>query len=211
MVDNTFMSPYLQNPLRLGAELVLHSTTKYIGGHSDLVGGFVGTNSEELSEKIYFNQNAMGAVPGPMDCFLQLRGTKTLHIRMDRHCSNAMVLAKWLEEHKDIEKVIYPGLKSHPQFDIVEKQMRGPGGMLSFVVKGGLIKARQVLENVKVFSCAESLGGVESLIEHPGIMTHASVPADIRAKLGISDGLIRLSVGIEHIDDLQADLEQALA
>lgn len=210
LVDNTFCSPYLQQPLNLGADLVLHSTTKYIGGHSDVVGGFVGTNNEELGTAIKFNQNSMGGVPGPMDCFLNLRGTKTLAVRMDRHCENAEVIAKFLEDHSQIERVIYPGLSSHPQHEIARKQMKKFGGMLSFVVKGGLTKARDVLEKCQVFSLAESLGGVESLIEHPAIMTHASVPAEIRKSLGIDDGLIRLSIGIEHQADLVEDLSQAI-
>lgn len=210
LVDNTFSSPYLQSPIKLGADYVLHSTTKYLGGHSDVVGGFIGTNSKEDFEALKFNQNSLGAIPGPWDCFLTLRGTKTLHVRMQRHSENAMVLADWLSKHSDVEKVFYPGLKSHPQHEIARKQMKAFGGMISFVVKGGLPKSKKVLENTKVFACAESLGGVESLIEHPAIMTHGSVPADVRASLGISDGLIRLSVGIEHIDDLRADLEQAL-
>lgn len=210
LVDNTFCSPYLQNPLGLGADLVLHSTTKYIGGHSDVVGGFVGTSNQELYEAIKFNQNSLGGVPGPMDCFLSLRGTKTLGIRMDRHCLNAEVISQFLSDHPEVEKVIYPGLKSHPQHDIALKQMKKFGGMLSFVVKGGLPKAKKVLERTRVFSLAESLGGVESLIEHPALMTHASLPAEVRAQLGIVDGLIRISVGIEHQADLIADLEQAL-
>jgi cystathionine gamma-lyase len=210
LVDNTFMSPYLQNPLALGADLVLHSTTKYIGGHSDVVGGFVGTSDETLHQSIKFNQNAIGAVPGPMDCFLGLRGTKTLHIRMKRHSENALELARWLEAHSQVEKVTYPGLKSHPQFELARRQMKDSGGMLTFVVKGGLEKAKKVLSRLNIFACAESLGGVESLIEHPAIMTHASIPADVRAKLGISDGLIRVSVGIENIEDLKADLDEAM-
>jgi cystathionine gamma-lyase len=210
VVDNTFMSPYLQSPLALGADLVLHSTTKYIGGHSDVVGGFIGTSDEAMQEVLKFNQNAMGAVPGPMDCFLGLRGTKTLHVRMQRHSENARVLAPWLEAHSQVEKVTYPGLKNHPQHELAKRQMKDFGGMMTFVVKGGLEKAKKVLSRLNIFACAESLGGVESLIEHPAIMTHASIPADVRAKLGISDGLIRVSVGIENIEDLKADLDQAL-
>jgi cystathionine gamma-lyase len=210
LVDNTFMSPYLQRPLDLGADITLHSTTKYIGGHSDVVGGFVGTSDETIYQNIKFNQNSIGAIPGPMDCFLTLRGTKTLPVRMRRHSENARELAQWLEKHSQIEKVIYPGLKSHPQHALAVRQMKDFGGMLTFIVKGGLEKARKVLEKVQIFACAESLGGVESLIEHPAIMTHASVPSDVRAQLGISDGLIRISCGIEHIEDLKADLEQAL-
>lgn len=210
LVDNTFMSPYLQRPLDLGADVVLHSTTKYIGGHSDVVGGFVGTSDETFHKALAFNQNSLGAIPGPMDCFLSLRGTKTLAVRMKRHSENGMVIAEWLQKHPQVEQVTYPGLKSHPQHELARKQMKDFGGMLTFVAKGGLAKAKQVLERVQIFACAESLGGVESLIEHPAIMTHASIPADIRAKLGIHDGLIRLSVGIENIDDLKNDLDQAL-
>lgn len=210
LVDNTFASPYLQNPLSLGADLVLHSTTKYIGGHSDVVGGFVGTNDKALYDQLKFNQNAIGAVPGPWDCFLQLRGTKTLHVRMQRHCENALQLAAWLSEHPQVAQVTYPGLKTHPQYELAKKQMRDFGGMLTFVVKGGLEKAKQVLSRTQLFACAESLGGVESLIEHPAIMTHASIPADVRASLGIDDGLIRVSVGIENLEDLKTDLSEAL-
>ncbi len=210
LVDNTFMSPYLQQPLKLGADIVLHSTTKYIGGHSDVVGGFVGCNDEALSKAIQFNQNAVGAIPGPMDCFLSLRGTKTLHVRMDRHCENARVLAEWLSKHPRVEAVTYPGLKSHPQYEMAKRQMKDFGGMLTFVAHGGLEKARKVLERVQIFACAESLGGVESLIEHPAIMTHASIPSEVRVRLGIHDGLIRLSVGIENVQDLMSDLDQAL-
>lgn len=210
LVDNTFCSPYLQQPLKLGADLVLHSTTKYLGGHSDVVGGFVGTSNESMAQAIRFNQNSMGGVPAPMDCFLTLRGTKTLAVRMDRHCKNAQVIAEFLAGHSQIETVIYPGLKNHPQFEIAARQMKNFGGMISFVVKGGLAKATSVLERVKIFSLAESLGGVESLIEHPAIMTHASVPADIRKQLGIDDGLIRISVGIENEIDLLNDLKAAL-
>lgn len=210
LVDNTFMSPYLQNPLPLGADLVLHSTTKYLGGHSDVVGGFVGTNSEELYKGLKFNQNSIGAIPAPLDCFLTLRSTKTLPVRMDRHSKNALEMATYLSQHNEVESITYPGLPSHPQYELAQKQMKGFGGMISFVLKGGLKKATSLLEKVKIFACAESLGGVESLIEHPAIMTHASVPADIRKELGIHDGLIRLSVGIEHIEDLIKDLDQAL-
>lgn len=211
LVDNTFCSPALQRPLGLGADLVMHSTTKYIGGHSDVVGGTIITNNNELHESIRFNQNNLGAVPGPMDCFLTLRGTKTLAIRMQRHSENAMKIAEFLSAHPKAEKVFYPGLESHPQFSVAKKQMRMPGGMLSFVVKGGLPAAKKMLENCQIFSLAESLGGVESLIEHPGIMTHASVPEAARRSLGIDDGLIRLSVGIENSEDLLEDLQQALA
>jgi len=210
LVDNTFCSPYLQQPLKLGADMVLHSTTKYLGGHSDVVGGFVGTSNESMAQAIRFNQNSMGGVPAPMDCFLSLRGTKTLAVRMDRHCKNAQIIAEFLAGHSQVENVIYPGLKNHPQFEIASRQMKDFGGMISFVVKGGLTKATSVLERVQIFSLAESLGGVESLIEHPAIMTHASVPADIRKQLGIDDGLIRISVGIENETDLVDDLKAAL-
>lgn len=210
LVDNTFASPYLQKPLRLGADIVLHSTTKYLGGHSDVVGGFIGTQREELFQALKFNQNSLGAVPGPWDCFLVLRGTKTLHVRMDRHCDNALKVAQFLESHTQVERVLYPGLPSHPQYAVAQKQMARGGGMISFVAKGGLNTARKMLEKCKIFSLAESLGGVESLIESPAIMTHASVPKEVREANGIVDGLVRLSVGIEHIDDLLADLDQAL-
>jgi len=212
VVDNTFASPYLQSPLSLGAHVVMHSCTKYIGGHSDLVAGAMVTSDDALAERLKFVQNAAGAVPGAMDCFLMLRSTKTLHVRMQRHCENAMSIARWLEKHAKIEKVIYPGLESHPQHALARKQMpRGFGGMISCVVKGGLEPSRKMLERVALFSLAESLGGVESLIEHPAIMTHASVPIEARKALGIADGLVRLSVGIEDLDDLIGDLDRALA
>lgn len=210
VVDNTFASPYLQNPLAHGADVVMHSCTKYIGGHSDLVAGAIATKTAALAEKIGYAQNAVGAVPSAMDCFLMLRSTKTLHLRMQRHCENAMKIAQWLEKHSKIEKVIYPGLASHPQHELAKKQMRAFGGMISCVVKGGLEPSRKVLERTKLFSLAESLGGVESLIEHPAIMTHASIPPAARAALGIADGLIRLSVGCEDVEDLVADLDAAL-
>jgi cystathionine beta-lyase/cystathionine gamma-synthase len=213
-VDNTFLTPMLQRPLELGATMVVHSTTKYLNGHADVVGGAVVTRDDEVNERLSFLQNAIGAVPSPMDCFLVLRGTKTLHVRMERHVQNARVIAEWLEKHPAVEKVIYPGLRSHAQNALAEKQMRGPGGMISFVVKSGkkpaLERARAMLRSTYIFACAESLGGVESLIEHPAIMTHASIPPANRQKLGISDGLVRISVGIEHVDDLLADLGQAL-
>jgi cystathionine gamma-lyase len=211
LVDNTFASPYLQNPLAQGAHLVLHSCTKYIGGHSDLVAGALMTNDDALADRLRYVQNAVGAVPGAMDCFLMLRSTKTLHVRMQRHCDNALAIAQWLERHPKVEKVIYPGLPSHPQNDLAKRQMRAFGGMISVVIKGGLAPSRAMLERVKLFSLAESLGGVESLIEHPAIMTHASIPDDARKILGIDDGLVRLSVGIEDVNDLKADLERALA
>ncbi len=210
LVDNTFMSPILQQPLKMGADFVLESTTKYIGGHSDVIGGFVACKSAEDHDALKFNQKSIGATPGPFDCFLTMRGTKTLPARMARHCENAQKIAEWLEKHPQIERVSYPGLKSHPQHELARHQMSGFGGMITFVVKGGLPTAKRVLEKVKIFACAESLGGVESLIEHPAIMTHASIPAEMRAKTGIVDGLIRVSVGIEHVDDLIRDLDQAL-
>ncbi len=210
VVDNTFATPYLQQPLALGATMVVHSVTKYLGGHSDVVGGAVVTNDADWDERIKFVQNSAGAVPGPMDCFLTLRGTKTLHVRMDRHCDNAMAIAERLQAHPKVEKVIYPGLPTHPQFDLVKRQMKRPGGMISFVIHGGLDAARRMLEAVEIFALAESLGGVESLIEHPAIMTHASVPKAMREGRGIADGLIRISVGIESLEDLMADLEGAL-
>jgi cystathionine gamma-synthase/cystathionine gamma-lyase len=211
VVDNTFASPYFQNPLKLGADIVVHSTTKYLGGHSDVVGGTVILNREDLYETLKFHQNAVGAVPGPFDSWLVLRGLKTLAVRMRQHESNAIAIAKHLEKHPGIEKVIYPGLTSHPQHELAKKQMRGFGGMLSIVVKGGLENAKQFLEATKLFALAESLGGVESLIGHPATMTHASIPKDIRDARGIVDGLVRLSVGIEDVDDLIADIDVALS
>ena len=210
-VDNTFSSPMLQRPIEFGADLVMHSATKYLNGHSDIVGGMlvVGEN-KDLEERITFLQNAVGGVQGPFDSFLALRGLKTLHLRMRAHCANAGELAKWLEQHPKVERVIYPGLKSHAQHALAKKQMDGFGGMISIVVKGGLKSARRMMERCQIFGLAESLGGVESLINHPAIMTHASVPADKRKALGISDALVRLSVGVEDIADLRADLEQAL-
>jgi cystathionine gamma-lyase len=211
VVDNTFCSPILQRPLEYGADLVLHSATKYLNGHSDMVGGVVvcGAN-KELAEQMAFLHNSVGAVAGPFDSFLAMRGLKTLHLRMRAHCAGASELAAWLERHPQIERVIYPGLKSHPQFALAKRQMDGPGGIISVVVKGGLRKARRALERCHLFALAESLGGVESLIEHPAIMTHASVPPANRKNLGISDGLIRLSVGVEDIADLRAELDDAL-
>ncbi|MCC7403458.1 MAG: cystathionine gamma-synthase [Bdellovibrionales bacterium] len=210
-VDNTFMSPYFQRPLSLGADLVVHSTTKYINGHSDVVGGVVVTSSPELAEKIAFMSNSMGPIASPFDSFLSLRSLKTLAVRMRAHQENALAVAKMLEAHPKIAKVVYPGLASHPQHALAKSQMSGFGGMVTVYLKGGLTSARKFLETVKIFSLAESLGGVESLIEHPAIMTHASVPAETRQRLGIDDGLIRLSVGIETLADLQTDLEQALS
>jgi cystathionine beta-lyase/cystathionine gamma-synthase len=210
-VDNTFATPILQRPLELGADLVLHSMTKYLNGHSDVVGGVILTSDVALAERLRFLQNAMGGIPSPFDCFLVLRGVKTLPVRMERHCKSAGRLAAWLEQHPQVEKVYYPGLPSHPQHALARTQMSGPGGMISFVVRGGMAASRALLRTVSVFVCAESLGGVESLIELPAVMTHGSVPAETRAKLGISDGLIRISVGLEAVEDLQADLERALA
>ncbi|MET0401829.1 MAG: cystathionine gamma-synthase [Cystobacter sp.] len=208
--DNTFMTPYFQRPLELGFDVVAHSTTKYLNGHSDVVGGFVCTSDDALAERMGFLQNAVGGVPGPMDCFLVLRGVKTLGVRMERHAQNAQKVAEFLAAHPKVAKVTYPGLASHPQHALARKQMKGFGGMLTFDIQGGLEPARRFLKKVKVFACAESLGGVESLIEHPAIMTHASIPKETREVLGISDGLIRLSVGIEDAQDLIDDLKQAL-
>src|SRR5687768_11356056 len=199
VVDNTFATPYLQRPLELGADLVVHSVTKYLGGHSDVIGGAIATNSKELNDRIRFVQNAVGGVPGPMDAYLTLRGIKTLCVRMDRHCENAMVLAEVLRAHPKVKKVFYPGLREHPHYELAKRQMKKPGGMITFVVDGGLPASRRLMEGMEVFTLAESLGGVESLIEHPAIMTHASVPKEMREARGIDDGLIRLSVGIEHI------------
>ncbi|MCO6430243.1 MAG: cystathionine gamma-synthase [Deltaproteobacteria bacterium] len=210
-VDNTFASPYLQNPLTLGADIAAHSSTKYLGGHSDLVGGALVTNDEELAKRLHYIQNAIGAIPSPHDCFLLLRSTKTLALRMERHCQNALSIAEWLSAHTAVEKVYYPGLSSHPRHEIAAKQMKAFGGMISVVLKGGLSSARSFLERVKIFSLAESLGGVESLIEHPAIMTHASIPAEQRAALGITDGLVRLSVGIEDLNDLIEDIDASLS
>lgn len=211
VVDNTFASPFLQRPLELGADLVVHSTTKYLGGHSDVVGGVIVTNKADVYETLKFHQNSVGAVPGPFDCFLVMRGVKTLAVRMKEHCRNAGLIADFLEKHPAIEKVIYPGLPAHPQHELAKKQMDGFGGMVSCVVKGGLENARIVLNNTKLFTLAESLGGVESLIGHPATMTHASIPREIREQRGIVDGLIRLSVGIEDSEDLIKDLENALS
>ena len=211
VVDNTFCSPMLQRPLEYGAHLVLHSATKYLNGHSDMVGGIVvAGDDKELAEQMAFLHNSVGAIAGPFDAFLAMRGLKTLHLRMRAHCASAQELAGWLEKHPAIERVIYPGLKSHRQHALAKKQMDGPGGIISVEVKGGLRKARRVLERCHLFALAESLGGVESLIEHPAIMTHASIPPANRKQLGISDGLIRLSVGVEDVSDLRAELESAL-
>lgn len=209
VVDNTFMSPYFQRPIELGADLVVHSATKYIGGHSDLVGGVVVTNNKDIAEKMAFLNNSMGGVQGAFDAFLALRSLKTLPLRMKAHAQNAQQVAEFLQTHPLVEKVVYPGLPSHPQHNIAKEQMSGFGGMITFFIKGGLSASKKFLENVRVFSLAESLGGVESLIEHPAIMTHASVPPEQRKKLGIDDSLIRLSVGVEDIEDLMNDLKQA--
>jgi cystathionine gamma-lyase len=211
VVDNTFATPYLQRPLEYGCDIVMHSATKFLNGHSDMVGGIAIVNDDVRAKRMAHLQNSIGSVAGPFDSFLALRGLKTLDVRMERHCSSAMKIATWLEGHDKVEKVIYPGLASHPQHDLARKQMPGYGGIVTFLIKGDLDNARRFLERCEVFSLAESLGGVESLAEHPAIMTHASVPAAERAKLGISDTLIRLSVGIEHVDDLIADLDHALS
>ncbi|TDB69019.1 cystathionine gamma-synthase [Arundinibacter roseus] len=211
VVDNTFASPYLQNPLDLGADIVMHSVTKYLGGHSDTVMGALVLNDDALAQQLAFIQNASGAVPGPQDCFLVLRGLKTLHIRMQRHCENAGKLAVWLQNQPKVGKVYYPGLPTHPGHALAARQMRGFGGMISFELKGDVYQeAVSVMENLHVFSLGESLGGVESLCTHPASMTHASIPKEERAKAGLKDTLIRLSVGIEDIDDLIADLQQAI-
>jgi len=211
VVDNTFATPILQRPLLLGADVVIHSTTKYLNGHSDVVGGALLTSDSALAERVRFLQNAMGAVPSPFDCFLVLRGIKTLPVRMERHCRTAQALAELLSNHAAVERVYYPGLAGHPQVALARTQMSAPGGMISFVVRGGISAARRLLESVRIFVCAESLGGVESLIEHPALMTHGSIPAEIRENLGIVEGLIRLSVGLEAEADLRDDLLQALA
>ncbi|MEZ4539497.1 MAG: cystathionine gamma-synthase [Chloroflexota bacterium] len=212
-VDNTFASPALQRPLALGADFVLHSTTKYLGGHSDVVGGAVVLNDEAAYERLKFLQKAVGAVSGPMDCFLTLRGIKTLGIRMRAHCDNGLAVAQFLEDHPAVERVFYPGLESHPQYELARRQMAGPGGMVSFTLHGGEAAARAVARRTRLFTLAESLGGVESLIELPSAMTHASVagPEALAAGFAVDAGLVRLSVGIEHPDDLIADLQQALA
>ena len=210
VVDNTFATPCLQRPLEVGADIVMHSATKFINGHSDMVGGIVVTADIVLAEQLAYLQNSIGAVSGPFDSFLALRGVKTLDVRMQRHCESAMKIATWLEEDARVENVLYPGLPSHPQHALAARQMDDFGGIVTFFVKGDLDNARRFLERCEVFALAESLGGVESLVDHPAIMTHASVPEKERAKLGISDQLIRLSVGIEAVDDLLADLDQAL-
>ena len=210
VVDNTFATPYAQRPLEFGADIVMHSATKFINGHSDMVGGIVLAADDALAEQLAYLQNSIGSVAGPFDSFLALRGVKTLHIRMQRHCESAMQIAEWLEQDDRIESVLYPGLKSHPQHELAAAQMDAFGGIVTFFIKGDIDTARLFLERCEVFALAESLGGVESLVDHPGIMTHASVPEAERAALGISDQLIRLSVGIEAVDDLVADLDRAL-
>ena len=210
-VDNTFASPYLQNPIDLGADIVMHSVTKYLGGHSDVIQGSLMMNSPELRDKLYFIQKSCGAVPGPMDCFLVLRGIKTLHVRMKAHCENGAKIAHWLRKHPKIGKVYWPGFEDHPGYAVAKKQMRDFGGMLSFVLKNDNVEeAMRVLSSTKLFSLAESLGGVESLINHPASMTHASIPKEERIKNGLTDSLIRLSVGIEDADDLIDDLAKAI-
>ncbi|MBT8080935.1 MAG: PLP-dependent aspartate aminotransferase family protein [Gammaproteobacteria bacterium] len=210
VVDNTFATPCLQRPLEFGCDIVMHSATKFINGHSDMIGGVVVVNDDELAERLAYLQNSIGSVAGPFDSFLALRGIKTLDVRMQRHCQSALRIAEWLEGHDKVESVVYPGLASHPQHELAAQQMPGYGGIVTFFIDGDLTDARRFLERCEVFSLAESLGGVESLVDHPAIMTHASVPAEARAELGISDTLIRLSVGIEDADDLIADLDQAL-
>ena len=211
--DNTFCSPFVQNPLEFGFDIVVHSATKYLNGHSDLIGGVVVCSEEknELAKEILYLQNAVGSIMNPFDSFLLLRSLKTLPVRMERHCSNAQQIASYLDSHSSIEKVIYPGLESHPQHHIAKKQMKGFGGMISVILKGGLESATRFLERTELFSLAESLGGVESLIEHPAIMTHASIPPEVREEIGISDGLVRLSVGIESIEDLIGDIDNSLS
>jgi len=210
VVDNTFMSPYFQNPLKHGADIVVHSVSKYINGHTDVIGGFVATSNDALYERLKFLQNSIGGTPSPFDCYLALRGMKTLHLRMRQHEINAMQVAKFLEAHPKVEKVVYPGLTSHPQHDIAKKQCTGFGGMITFFLKGTLVQSREFLENLHLAKLAESLGAVETLVEHPALMTHASVPTEMRAQLGISDTLVRLSVGVEEVEDIISDLTGAL-
>jgi cystathionine beta-lyase/cystathionine gamma-synthase len=210
IVDNTFMSPYLQNPLQLGADVVVHSTTKYLNGHSDMVGGLILTSDDEFHGRLRFLQNAAGAVPGPWDCWLALRGTKTLHVRMKQHEENAKQVVARLREHEAVRKLYYPGLPEHPGHELAKRQQRGFGGMISFDV-GSIERAQKVVQGVKIFSLAESLGGVESLISHPAVMTHAAVPKERRDAMGLTEGLVRISVGIEDVEDLVADLENALS
>jgi cystathionine beta-lyase/cystathionine gamma-synthase len=211
VVDNTFATPLLQRPLDLGATASVHSATKYLNGHSDVIGGAVMTSDDALAERLHFLQKSVGAVPSPFDCYLVLRGMKTLGVRMRQHVESARGLAEWLERHAQVERVHYPGLPSHAGYALAARQMKGPGGMITFDLKGGLPAARRFLEALRIFVCAESLGGVESLAEHPALMTHASVPAETRRALGIGDGTVRLSVGLEDASDLQRDLEAAFA
>lgn len=210
VTDNTFATPCLQRPLELGCDIVMHSATKFINGHSDIIGGIAITNDADLAERLAYLHNSIGAIAGPFDSFLALRGIKTLDVRMERHCRNAARIAAWLEQNPRVESVLYPGLASHPQHELARAQMSDFGGIVTFFIKGGLEDARRFLERCRIFALAESLGGVESLVDHPAIMTHASVPKERRHELGISDQLIRLSVGIEAVDDLIADLDQAL-
>jgi cystathionine gamma-lyase len=212
VADNTFASPYVQRPIEYGFDMVMHSATKYLNGHSDVIGGVVvaGDSNKEAIDRLAFLQNATGAVPSAFDSFLVLRGLKTLHLRMRAHCENAQRIAEMLAAHRGVERVIYPGLPSHPQHELAKRQMNGFGGMVTILIRGGLEESRRFLERCRVFALAESLGGVESLIEHPAIMTHASVPAEQRAQLGIADNLVRISVGVEYVDDLIDDLRQAL-
>ncbi|WP_321472320.1 PLP-dependent aspartate aminotransferase family protein [uncultured Paludibaculum sp.] len=209
--DNTFLSPYFQRPLDLGIDIVLHSTTKYLNGHSDVVGGALVAKRDDLCERIGLLQNALGTCAGPQDCFLVLRGIRTLGVRMEEHNRNALAIAKWLQTHPRVEEVLHPGLESHPQHELAKRQMTGFGGTFSFRLKGGEVALHRLLRGVKVFLLAESLGGVESLIDHPATMTHASIPPDVRQRMGIGDDLVRLSVGLEHVDDLIADLDAALS
>jgi cystathionine gamma-lyase len=211
VVDNTFATPWCQSPLDLGADIVMHSATKYLNGHSDVIGGVLVTKDADLAVQLKFLQNSIGGVMGPFDAFLVNRGLKTLGVRMKAHCENALAIARWLEGRAGVAKVYYPGLESHPQHDLARRQMRGFGGMISIVVDGDLARTKQIMERLQVFTVAESLGGVESLANHPAIMTHASVPKEVREAGGVTDNLIRLSVGVEDLDDLIADLEQALA
>jgi cystathionine gamma-lyase len=211
VVDNTFMSPYLQRPLALGADIVVHSATKFLGGHSDVIAGVLVVQSDDLRERLSFIQNAVGAVPGPLDAWLVLRGIKTLAVRMREHDRNARLIAEFLAEHDRVERVFYPGLPTHPQHELAKRQMSGFGGMIAFEVHGGLPAARRLVERTRVFTLAESLGGVEALIELPAAMTHASIPAETRRAHGIADGLVRISVGIEDVADLISDLDRALS